>query len=251
MKSTTPTVILFVVISAVCGGSRVEASQEQADLAPLPLELPEPFFGGTPWDGPLPPRFDDDLYKTRPPFMAPKGTRNVAFKKGVTSSAPTMLGGLEQITDGDKCFHEHTSQVQLPPGVQWVQVDLQEEFNIYAILLWHFHVGRNIYWDVTVRISNTSDFTGNVVTVYSNDIDNSSGFGLGQDNRYFESHEGRLIDAKGVSGRYVRFYSNGNFWDDFNSYAEVEVYGLPMVTKDVPEQDAPKQTKARHHERIR
>ena len=45
--------------------------------------------------------------------------------------------------------------------------------------------------------------------------------------RYIEVAEGRLIDPKGVKGRYVRFYSNGNTTNDLNHYVEVEVYGSP------------------------
>jgi len=39
--------------------------------------------------------------------------------------------------------------------------------------------------------------------------------------------EGLLVDAKGVRGRYVRLYSNGNTVDELNRYTEVAVYGLP------------------------
>ena len=42
---------------------------------------------------------------------------------------------------------------------------------------------------------------------------------------YFENFEGRLLDAKGAKGRYVRLYSKGNSSDDQNHYTEVEVYG--------------------------
>ena len=42
---------------------------------------------------------------------------------------------------------------------------------------------------------------------------------------YLEKNEGKLIDAKGTRGRYVRLYSNGNTSDDMNHYIEVEVYG--------------------------
>ena len=44
---------------------------------------------------------------------------------------------------------------------------------------------------------------------------------------WIETNEGRLIDAKGVKGRYVRLYSNGNTSNDMNHYIEIEVYGRP------------------------
>ena len=45
---------------------------------------------------------------------------------------------------------------------------------------------------------------------------------------YVETNEGKLIDAKGVHGRYVRLYSSGNHVNDMNHYIEVEVYGKPV-----------------------
>jgi hypothetical protein len=44
---------------------------------------------------------------------------------------------------------------------------------------------------------------------------------------YVETHEGKLIDAKGVEARYVRLYSNGNDAAPLNHYVEIEVYGRP------------------------
>ena len=65
----------------------------------------------------------------------------------------------------------------------------------------------------------------NVQTVFNNDHDNSAGLGIGSDMHYVETSEGKLIDAKGVRGRYVRLYSGGNSNNDLNHYIEVEVYG--------------------------
>jgi hypothetical protein len=45
---------------------------------------------------------------------------------------------------------------------------------------------------------------------------------------YVETAEGKLIDGRGVEGRYVRFYSNGSTVDAKNHYTEVEVYGIPL-----------------------
>lgn len=204
------------------------ANGEDQNLEPISIELPEPFFGGTPWDGPVPKNFEFNSYALRPPFLAPKGSVNVAFKKPVCSSVPPIHGELEQITDGEKDYHKSISQVGFPGGMQWVQVDLKRKHNIYAIMMWHFCRESRIYWDIVVRISNDPKFDKEVITVYNNDDDNSTGFGVGPDKTYFESYQGRLIDAGGVSGRYVRFYSNENTHDDFNHYVELEVYGLPQ-----------------------
>jgi len=64
-------------------------------------------------------------------------------------------------------------------------------------------------------------------TVFNNENDNTSGLGLGKDFMYFEIYEGKLIETKGVKGRYIRLYSKGNTSDDQNHYTEVEVYGVP------------------------
>jgi len=52
--------------------------------------------------------------------------------------------------------------------------------------------------------------------------------GAGKEKNFIETAEGKLIDAKGVQGRYVRCLSNGNSGNDLNHYIEVEVYGQPV-----------------------
>jgi hypothetical protein len=55
--------------------------------------------------------------------------------------------------------------------------------------------------------------------------------GIGKDKEFYETNEGRLIDAKGAQGRYLRLYSNGNFLDERNHYVEVEAYGRPVTAR--------------------
>jgi len=100
--------------------------------------------------------------------------------------------------------------------------------------VWHAHNAPQVYHDVGVQISDDPDFVKDVQTVYNNDYDNSSGLGIGTDKEYFETFEGRLIDAKGVGGRYVRCHSRGSTYSALNRYTEVEVYGLPAAPA-VPE----------------
>jgi len=116
----------------------------------------------------------------------------------------------------------------LPKGTQWVQIDLEQEHEIYAVLVWHYHAAERVYFDVIVQTAMDKDFTEGVKTLYNNDYDNSSGLGTGEDMEYVENYEGRLIDAGGVHARYVRLYSNGNTSDERNHYVEVEVYGKPV-----------------------
>jgi len=197
------------------------------DLAPLPLTLPPAGYEGTPKDMPPDTTAEKPTGKPRPPFYAPKGVQNVALGKLVTSSDPNPLSGdLKQITDGKKhAFDENV--VTLRRRTQWVQIDLQGEHNIYAILVWHEHKAPVVYRDVVVQVSDDAEFKKDVHTLFNNDQDNSSGLGVGTDREYFENHEGKLIDGKGTKARYVRCYSKGNTDYALNSYTEIEVYALP------------------------
>jgi hypothetical protein len=51
--------------------------------------------------------------------------------------------------------------------------------------------------------------------------------GAGTDREYFETNQGKLIDAKGVKARYVRLYSRGSTDSALNEYTEVEIYARP------------------------
>jgi len=196
-------------------------------LVPLNIELPRPMFVGTPQNIRVPnlekPR---PAGQKRPAFLVPSGTTNVAFKKPVTSTTKEpIIGDLKYITDGDKEATDG-SYVELDPFLQQVTIDLQGEFNIYAIVVWHYHKQACVYFDVVVQVSDDPDFI-NAKTLFNNDSDNSSGLGVGKDKNYIETNEGKLIDAKGERARYVRLYSNGNNGNELNHYIEVEVYGKP------------------------
>jgi hypothetical protein len=212
-----------------------ERAEENAALIPLPLELPAPFFGGTPWDGFLPPNFEEETFKKREPFLAPPGTTNLAAGIVPTSSSEPRLGSLAQITDGNKDVAE---VVEFDKGIQWIQLDLGQESEIYALLFWHFFQGKRFYNDTVIHLSDDPAFETGVTTLYNNDYDNSAGLGVGNDPTYFENHQGRLVDTGGVTGRYVRFYSYGNTANEFNHYIEVEVWGraagLEPIKIDIP-----------------
>lgn len=193
-------------------------------LVPVDIKLPKPMFVGTPQDTRV-----ENLEKPRtglrPAFYAPEGTINVAFGKVVTASdEEPIIGELEMITDGDKEASDG-SYVELGPYLQHVTVDLGGEYDIYAIAVWHFHKQARVYFDVIVQVADDADFITNVKTIFNNDIDNSAGLGVGSDMHFTETNEGKLIDAKGVRGRYVRLYSNGSSSNELNHYTEVEVYG--------------------------
>ena len=55
----------------------------------LKLDLPEPYFGGTPLDY-YGENLEEPNYKPRPPFEVPEGTKNIAQGKKVTSSVKNL-----------------------------------------------------------------------------------------------------------------------------------------------------------------
>lgn len=203
------------------------AQDKKQDLKPVDIKLPKPMFIGTPQNMQVP-NLEKPLGKARPPFLAPAGTINLAAGKSVKSTdEEPIIGEIAMITDEDKEAGDG-SFVELGPFTQHVTIDLGQKSDIYAVVLWHFHKQPRVYFDVIVQVADDPDFIENVKTVFNNDIDNSSGQGIGKDMHYVETSEGKLIDAKGVQGRYVRCYSNGNTNNDLNHYIEVEVYGKPV-----------------------
>jgi hypothetical protein len=201
---------------------------DERGFVPIELKLPKPAFKGTPTNVPPGTNLEPPRKGPRPPVLAPPGTKNVALKKPVTSSdTDPIIGNVKMVTDGNKEASEGT-YVELGPRLQWVQIDLKEKYAIYAVVIWHFHASARVYHDVVVQLSNDPDFIDKVETVFNNDHDNTSGLGLGQDKEYWETYEGKLIDTKGVVGRYVRLYSKGSTADDQNHYTEAEVYGVPV-----------------------
>jgi hypothetical protein len=233
------TLLAAALIALACGGlaqdakPAAEKSKEaparpdapKGDLTPLEIKLPRPAFKGTPKDVPPGTNLEKPRSGPRPAFLAPKGTSNVALNRPVKSSdSDPIIGAIKMVTDGDKEANEG-SYVELGPGLQWVQIDLGKEFTVYAAVLWHFHGSARVYHDVVVQTADDAEFIRNVKTHYSNDHDNSSGLGVGEEKEYWETNEGRLVDMKGVKARYVRVYSKGSTADDQNHYTEVEVYG--------------------------
>jgi hypothetical protein len=103
---------------------------------------------------------------------------------------------------------------------------LEKTYTIYAVVIWHDHREMQAFQGVVVQLSDDPDFKKGVRTIYNNDVANKAGLGIGADKEYFESEEGRLIDAKAAKARYLRCYSNGCNRTKWNTYQEVEVYGL-------------------------
>jgi hypothetical protein len=211
-----PTGIALALVSA--------AFTDQTNWAPLKLKLPAPVFAGTPKQAPA--GMTVDPPSTKPPvILVPPDARNIAAKAKLTSSdknATTAL--LARITDGDKEAQED-SVVLLRKGLQWIQFDFGRSEEIFAIAIWHAHDTAKIYRCVIVQAADDADFTENVRALFNNDADNRAGLGAGTDRQYFESYQGKTIDAHGVRARYLRLYSQGSTESALNEYTEVEVYG--------------------------
>ena len=210
---------LWVLLAgmAVAGGSD--------EMVELKIKIPPPDIRI--WNGPL------DLKspnlepfrgsKPRNPIFVPVGVKLLSRGKKVTSSDPyPVIGDLSFLTDGEK-EHDVATVVELAPRLQWIQVDLGAEYEIYACCVWHKEMA--IYRDVICQVSNDPEFKDGVVTVFNNDHDNSAKLGKGKDKEYIETSEGRPFAINGVKARYVRFYSNGNTSNEKNHYTEVDIYG--------------------------
>ena len=204
-----------------------EAAAPAGDMETIVPEFPKPMFIGTPVPAALPNLEKPDPDKVVKELKVPKGTVLVSKGKPVTSSDPApIIGDLPLVTDGDPDGADG-SFVELAPGPQWVQIDLEKPTAIQKILMWHYHKQAQAYVDVIVQISDDAEFKTGVTTVFNSDHDNTLTLGEGKDPAYIETNHGRVIEGKGTKGRYVRLYSNGNTSNEMNHYCEVFVYGIP------------------------
>ena len=215
-------------ISPIVAALIIATAAMAQDKVPLKTQLPKPLFVGTPVPLNVP-NLEPPLKGKRADFMVPAGTVNLAKGKKVTASDENpVTGTLDLVTDSDKAGDEG-SWVELGPGKQWVQIDLAKKANVYAVLIWHYHSQARVYRDVVVQLSDDPNFKSGVTTIFNNDFKNEVGAGAGKDQNYVETYQGKLIDAKGAQGRYVRLYSNGNTTNKLNDYIEVEVWGKPAA----------------------
>lgn len=194
-----------------------------AELVELKIELPPVALVGTPQPIRVPKEQLASAQET--PVKIPKGCKNLALGKPVSASDENpIVGELAYLTDGDKDGDEGY-EVELAPGKQWIQIDLEEVAEIHAIALWHYHRQKRVYHDIVIQISDDAEFKKDVKTIFNNDFDNSSKLGKGKDKVYIETHAGKIIPVAGIRGRYIRFYSRGNTSDSGNHYIEAEIYG--------------------------
>jgi uncharacterized protein YabE (DUF348 family)/predicted phosphodiesterase len=155
----------------------------------------------------------------------------VNLAPGSTISSSTTFSGIPYITDS--LTTNSSKAAKAGPGLHWVQLDLGEAHDLYAIKLWHYFSDGRIYKDVIVRLSNDPTFSSDVVTAFNNDNDGSAGLGVGTDSEYKESSTGKMISFNAVNARYARFYSNGSSVTGWNHYVEIEIYGHELSVTEV------------------
>jgi hypothetical protein len=215
------------VALAACQCVLQAADDASGNLVPLILKLPEAAFTGTPKDVDVGPDVEPISKTPRPPMMVPPGLANLAPSAKLTSSDKNATSDvLAKLVDGDKEASDQ-SIIFLRKGLQWVEMDFGKPCDIFAVVIWHAHNSAKVYHSVIVQVADDSDFTSNVRTIFNNDRGNNAGLGVGSDREYFETREGKLIDAKGVKARYIRFCSKGSTEAALNEYTELEVYGRP------------------------
>jgi hypothetical protein len=220
---------LTIVVAALgLGGALLSPlGAQNEEKVPLPVVLPKPNFAGTPSEAPAGLNVEKPLGKPRPIPLVPRGTVNLALRKKVTSAQPPFDGSLELVTDGDKEAREGGA-VELKTRLQWVQIDLGAPGKLHYLLVWHYHRDPIVVHKVIAQVSNDPKFIEGVTTLFNNDQDNTAGMGIGRDREFWETSEGKLIDARGITARYVRFYSKGSTYrDPLNRYTEIEVWGQP------------------------
>jgi hypothetical protein len=215
------------IIFAAVAASLMISSVDADELVPLKPKLPAPAFVGTPKDIPAGADIEAPSDHPRPPLMIPADAKNVAPTSKMTcSDSNATPAALAKIVDGDKDPFD-TSIVLLRKGVQYLQFDLGSPQQISAIVIWHAHDTPKVYRAVVVQVADNPEFTENVRTLFNNDKANDAGRGAGTDKQYFETFEGKTIDAKGAKARCVRLYSRGSTDSALNEYTEVEIYARP------------------------
>src|ERR1043165_256196 len=220
-------ICLTVMLSLLVACKLSAGDPPKEGMVPLEIKLPAPAFKGTPKDIQLSTYVEPLSDKPRPPMMVPTGLKNLASGAKVTSSdANATAETLAKITDGDKEASDQ-SIIFLRKGTQYIQMDLGAPSELFAVVIWHAHNSAKVYHDVIVQIADDAEFTKNARIIFNNDQDNSSKLGAGTDREFFETNEGKLINAKGEKAQFIRFYSKGSTESALNEYTEIEVYGRP------------------------
>ena len=160
---------------------------------------------------------------------------NLALNKDVTLVPMiTYVPDFERVahaTDGILDGNNYVNGVE-ENTPSYIQIDFGKEITANKVKIWHYATGNNrIYNDVVIQFSNDPEFKSDVVTVFNNDQDNSSGLGVGTDTEYVENFDtGKTIEFSPVQAQYMRCYNNGFKYSAdgeiryLHHWQEVEVY---------------------------
>jgi hypothetical protein len=223
-------------------GFTAMSAEGEAKIDEVPLQIEFPWFPN--YSRPLdkPPAWvklkkREDTPRT--PMMVPKDVTNVALHKPVTSSDPEpVLGKPEMVTDGKKELwlpdnkYNPAGVFEVGPGRQYVQIDLGQPCEIFAVVFWlPDYSPEYIYRALVVQVAEDAQFTKGVKTLLNTDRENINGLGKGEDLDSWTTNEGILVAGRRTVARYVRLYSNGSNGDEMNRFVELEVYGRPARAK--------------------
>ena len=166
--------------------------------------------------------------KPRPSIFVPADATNVLSRNCKVTSSDSSLQkeSLSLIVDGNK--EPKISVLDPTIAKQWVQLDLGQEKEIFALCIWHDYTHAYVYQNMVIQLSNDTDFLTGVTTVFNNDSDDKLGFGKGQDKAYVETFEGFPIAVNGVKSRYMRVYGRCRLYPQIH-YIEIEAYGRDPV----------------------
>ena len=152
----TPTLLTLIAMAIV-------PLAQAADTIPLTTTIPPEKIEGTPIEIKVP-NLKPAASKA-PEIQVPAGTVLLSKGKPVTASDDfPIIGDLPYITYGEKEAGEGYF-LELANGLQWVQIDLEQEAAIQALWVWHYHSQRRAYHDIIIQISNDSFYVLNTCTV--------------------------------------------------------------------------------------
>lgn len=238
-------ILAILILSVLCGCNdhqkeQSEDSSPSARKVKFSAEIPDYYSDGCNGEVSNYPVPFEKAPKETPFLFLPENAVNLAKGKRVKcrEGLTIIQGSLEMITNGDKQATEgHFVEFDFDNfTTPWVQVDLGSVCEIHGIWVWHYYgtgtIGEKLYEDVVVRISSDEDFGEEVTTVFNNDFDGSSGFGIGKDKPYWETRFGKAISVDGVKGRYVRVSGTGDCKYHRFGMIELEVYGHLSIKKN-------------------
>lgn len=143
------------------------------------------------------------------PVIAAEEPENLAFEMPVTGSGGVGQGAYEMLTDGNTDTDPYIG------GPAWVQVDLQDEYLIDTIKIWHYYGDGRTYHSNKIALSKSGNFLGEEVVVFDTDD---------TDEEYAETAEGKTITFDPVEAVFIRSWVNGSTANEWNHWVELQAF---------------------------